>query len=200
MLYKVLDKDDLRFELPFSEFRVCGLPEVENLLENEPNKWNVVSIWSEYYDVELRNKIWVNGNLNTSQPVLKGAKSIESHYFHDANYQSDDEVVLCDEQNIKSILSYARSHRGEPLVVHCYGGISRSTALAFLILLDNIKDVAEEPIEDALAIVHHIRPQLMPNKHIINIGLPLVAGDRDTEIKWFRELFNSNIAKKISGG
>jgi hypothetical protein len=200
MLYKMIEPGELDFKMPFSEFRVFGLYEAENLLENEPDKWNVISLWSEYFDSQQRGSLWTAGKIVRKQPELRGAKSIESHYFHDANYQSNDEVVLCEAKNINSILAFARSHQDEPLLVHCFAGISRSPAVAFLVMLDNIKDRSENPVEDALAIVHDERPQMFPNQHIIEIGIPLIAPDQDTEIRWFRELYNAPRQRAIVGG
>lgn len=180
----------LKMNLPFSEIKILGQDEAETLVnKTEPNKWNVVSLWSGG-----------GGRHGYSQPSFTGALDICQRRFHDIIRKEKETDMLCSNQDIIDILEFARSKRGNPLVVHCFAGISRSTAITFLILLDAMQDLLEFPVEEALKIVFKIRPIMYPNRHIITQGLSIIAGESTLkQITWFRELYNSREFAKIMG-
>jgi len=72
------------------------------------------------------------------------------------------------ETHIEQVLNFVRGwDRGAPMVVHCYAGISRSTASAFAAAC------ALNPNRDEIAIAHQIRaasPIAAPNRLIVSLA------------------------------
>src|SRR5436305_5191490 len=85
----------------------------------------------------------------------------------DITEQMDGFVVPSDSHN-EQVLSFVRAwDRGAPLVVHCYAGISRSTASAFAAAC------ALNPHRDEIAIARQIRaasPIASPNRLIVSLA------------------------------
>ena len=79
-----------------------------------------------------------------------------------------DGFVAPSETHIDQVLSFVRGwDRGAPLVVHCYAGISRSTASAFAAAC------ALNPNRDELEIAQKIRvasPIASPNRRIVGLA------------------------------
>ena len=79
-----------------------------------------------------------------------------------------DGFVAPSEHHVAQILAFVRGwNRNAPLVVHCYAGISRSTASAFAAAC------ALNPHRDELAIAKAIRrasPIASPNRLIVNLA------------------------------
>jgi len=79
-----------------------------------------------------------------------------------------DGYILPDEQHIAQLLDFVRDwDRGAPLVVHCYMGISRSTACAFasVCALNPRRD--EDNIAQAL---RRASPTATPNARIVSLA------------------------------
>ena len=85
----------------------------------------------------------------------------------DITEQIDGFVAPCD-SHIEQVLSFVRAwDRTAPLVVHCYAGISRSTASAFAAVC------ALNPHRDEVAIARQIRaasPIASPNRLIVSLA------------------------------
>jgi predicted protein tyrosine phosphatase len=82
--------------------------------------------------------------------------------------ESMDGFVAPSDQHIEKVLSFVRSwDRSAPMVVHCYAGISRSTASAFAAAC------ALNPHRDEIAIARQIRaasPIAQPNRLIVSLA------------------------------
>lgn len=160
-------------KLPFSEFKILPQRLAERLVESEPGKWNVVSIWSQYWD-------WQGGGeWSRKKPELAKAKNVCQHFFHDEEFEfkGDPATVLCNEDHISEILNFTRSHKGEPLLIHCHAGESRSTAVGILVAMDALEKVSLSPAKDALEIVKDKVPHMSPNKRVLEIGLKVLANE-----------------------
>jgi predicted protein tyrosine phosphatase len=76
--------------------------------------------------------------------------------------------VAPSEMHIEQVLNFVRGwDRGAPLVVHCYAGISRSTASAFAAVC------ALNPHRDEIAIARQIRaasPIASPNRLLVSLA------------------------------
>jgi predicted protein tyrosine phosphatase len=103
--------------------------------------------------------------------VLRPESVLEANHLKvamdDITEQMDGFVAPCD-SHIKQVLNFVRGwDRGAPLVVHCYAGISRSTASAFAAVC------ALNPHRDELAIARQIRaasPIASPNRLIVSLA------------------------------
>ncbi len=84
-----------------------------------------------------------------------------------------DGYVLPGEEHVEKLVDFVTSwDRAAPLVVHCYAGISRSTAGAF------IAACALNPKRDELAIARCIRdasPTAMPNLRLVTLADDLLG-------------------------
>ena len=100
--------------------------------------------------------------------VLRPESVLEANHLKvamdDITEQMDGFVAPCD-SHIEQVLSFVRGwDRGAPLVVHCYAGISRSTAGAF------VTACALNPNRDEMKIAQAIRdasPTASPNSRIV---------------------------------
>ncbi len=78
-------------------------------------------------------------------------------------------------RHVRDGLVFARRHAGRRLLIHCYAGVSRSTALAYAILIDHHRAVGDEArILDGLLA---IRPQANPNRLIVRYADALLGCD-----------------------
>jgi len=79
-----------------------------------------------------------------------------------------DGYVCPAEEHVTDLISFVRGwNRGAPMVVHCYAGISRSTAGAF------IGACALNPQRDEATIAWSIRrasPTAMPNRRLVSLA------------------------------
>ena len=79
----------------------------------------------------------------------------------------DGYIVPC-EEHVKQLIDFARAwDRGKPMVVHCYAGISRSTAGAF------VAACTLNPHRDELALAQELRRRshtASPNRRIVSIA------------------------------
>ncbi|MBI3513971.1 MAG: dual specificity protein phosphatase family protein, partial [Proteobacteria bacterium] len=67
--------------------------------------------------------------------------------------------------HVRDGLLFARQHVDRRLLIHCYAGISRSTALAYAILIDRHGGVGDE--RRLLEHLLEIRPQATPNRLMV---------------------------------
>src|ERR1041385_7483523 len=99
----------------------------------------------------------------------------ENHLLLDMDDIKDpvDGYVAPAEQHVVELLAFVRSwDREAPLVMHCYAGISRSTAGAF------VTACALNPRRDEMAIAWALRdasPTAMPNMRIVSLADRMLA-------------------------
>lgn len=92
-------------------------------------------------------------------------------YFHDATPRDPRTRTLADQTDIRKILDFtADLGTDDRLLVHCYAGISRSTAVALGILCQHGLSPRE-----ALTAVRTLRPIASPNAHILTLFDTLLA-------------------------
>ncbi|HVV91807.1 MAG TPA: protein tyrosine phosphatase [Hyphomicrobiales bacterium] len=99
-------------------------------------------------------------------PGIAAANHLFVH-VHDID-QPGDGQILCGTGHVEELLGFVRGwDRRAPMVVHCWAGISRSTAVAFLAAC------ALQPGRDERAIAGEIRaasPTAYPNRRIVALG------------------------------
>ncbi|HET6838332.1 MAG TPA: protein-tyrosine phosphatase family protein [Bradyrhizobium sp.] len=103
--------------------------------------------------------------------VQRPASVLEANHLRvamDDITEQMDGLVAPSESHIERVLSFVRGwDRNAPLVVHCYAGISRSTASAFAAAC------ALNPHRDEMSIAQQIRhasPSAFPNRLIVTLA------------------------------
>ena len=103
--------------------------------------------------------------------VLRPASVLEANHLRvqvDDIIEHIDGFVAPREEHIEQVLAFVRRwDRAAPMVVHCYAGISRSTASAF------VAACALNPHRDEAAIARQIRaasPIASPNRLIVSLA------------------------------
>ncbi|HEY4124550.1 MAG TPA: protein-tyrosine phosphatase family protein, partial [Rhizomicrobium sp.] len=72
------------------------------------------------------------------------------------------------DDHIQSLLEFGRLwEASQPLVVHCWAGISRSTAAAFILMCDRLDHVSEIDIAEAL---RKRAPHANPNRLMVKLA------------------------------
>ena len=76
--------------------------------------------------------------------------------------------VLPDELHVRALLDFVdRWDRRSPLLMHCFAGVSRSTAAAFVAACSLMPDHSETDIAQALRLAS---PSASPNMRIVELG------------------------------
>lgn len=114
--------------------------------------------------------------INVGTPVTRPASIAEAdHLFVGISDITDalDGHVLPDEAHVQRLLDFVRAWpREQPLVLHCYAGISRSTAAAF------IAACALRPDRDEAGIARALReasPSATPNRRLVAVADALLG-------------------------
>lgn len=143
---------------PLPKIHVCGVPELEAAFKTPFT--HVISIW----DPE-----WIErGSLeNQLKKRLPGHTRLHIAYFHDTRAEEPGRRAPA-EDDLRRILHFAADLNPEASVlIHCWAGISRSTAVAYAILCQSTGPGREsECIESILS----IRPQAYPNALIVELA------------------------------
>ena len=116
--------------------------------------------------------------LGDEAPIDRPSVIVEENHLwlrvHDISSPLDGHI-LPDEDHVTGLLSFVRSwDRRTPLVVHCYAGISRSTASAFTAVC------ALNPHRDESGIAQALRlasPTATPNIRIVSLADQLLGRD-----------------------
>jgi predicted protein tyrosine phosphatase len=84
-------------------------------------------------------------------------------------------LTLPDEEHVEKLIGFVRSwDRARPLVVHCYAGISRSTAGAYVAACAVNGGRCEHAIAQAL---RQASPTATPNARIVSLGDRMLGRD-----------------------
>jgi predicted protein tyrosine phosphatase len=116
--------------------------------------------------------------INDNTPVARPDSIVaENHLFLGINdiVEPVDGMVLPAEDHVRELLGFVEGwNRGRPIVVHCFAGISRSTAAAFITLC------AVNPSRDEDEIARRLRSAsrfATPNPLIVALGDRLLGRD-----------------------
>jgi predicted protein tyrosine phosphatase len=114
--------------------------------------------------------------INDATPVTRPPSiTAANHLFLGINDITEpmDGMVLPEEDHVRTLLDFVEAwDRKRPIVVHCFAGISRSTAAAFITLC------AVNPQRDEYEIARRLReasPFAFPNSRIVAFGDALLA-------------------------
>lgn len=116
--------------------------------------------------------------IDMDTPVARpGTIAAENHLFIGINdiVEPMDGLVLAADDHVSSLIDFVEGwDQSRPLVIHCFAGISRSTAAAFIALC------VARPTRDERAIARALRrasPKATPNARLVAIADRLL--DRD---------------------
>lgn len=109
--------------------------------------------------------------INAATPVTRPASILpERHLFIAVNdiIEPTEGLVAPSLQHVNALLEFGRAwDRRQPLVVHCFAGISRSTAAAFILVCALAPDRKEEDIARNLRAAS---PFATPNRLLVSIA------------------------------
>lgn len=184
--------------IPYPEVHILSQDQaIERVFQN-PGKYNVVSLWSGG-----------GGKHGKEQPDFRGyCKNLLQLRFHDidcdekiAKHQG---LIAPSDEHVKQILKFARTKQNESIIFHCYAGISRSSASAFVCLLDYFSSQSDnpDPIADALESLDQIKSwQLIrPNQRIVQLGIYNLAYNGGQAFEWFGKLYKNTLWEKMRIG
>ncbi len=153
---------------------IVGVEQAVRLSPAELLGWNILSI---------------RGRMNEPQLSFPGSQRTKSLYFDDVEADCpEDQEFAARLEDIQDALTFSRGIGVEPLLIHCQAGISRSTAIAWIIICDKLKEY-QDAIHQAFDIVRNLRPILSPNLHVLRLGIQALApkGSRRKIIQQFQE-------------
>lgn len=117
----------------------------------------------------------MNGSTPVERPASVAAERHLTVGFNDIVVPTEG-CIAPGEAHVRALLNFVRSWRGTgaPLVIHCFAGISRSTAAAF------IAACALKPERDEAEIAQALRaasPSATPNKLLVEIADSILGRD-----------------------
>lgn len=141
---------------------IASQEQAVDLQNRKPRYWHIVSI---------------SGRLDKIRPRFPNALSMCSLFFDDVEFDLPGEgLYKANPVDIRKAIEFCRQIGDQPLLIHCHAGISRSTAMAWLIVFDKMR-AQRFPVRRSFEIVRRLRPELMPNTHLLRIGMEVLVGD-----------------------
>ena len=141
---------------------VCAQIDLPRFAKQDPDFWNVISL------------------REPSRPKPNFSKFPASHtticydIIGTVGMEESELVHAPSTAHLKEILLFAEETGKAPLLIHCWAGVSRSTAVALVLLVQGMHRegysegrILEEAVETLLS----IRPCAAPNPLILEIGL-----------------------------
>lgn len=141
---------------------VCSFNDLARFAKSDPGFWNVISI------------------LEPSFPklALGGFRKIHHARLYDVigleGLGTEGGLGIPRSEHMRAIFQFSDSLPGEPLLVHCRAGISRSTGVALCLIVRGMhtrRAPLERILDEAPGILLQIRPQAAPNPLILELGL-----------------------------
>ena len=142
----------------FPKIKICGVDELGDL--DLTQFTHVISIW---------DPVWQGRDNHESQIRRKLGDATRVHfaYFDDIPVPMDDRVAATPEQ-IQEILAFgATANDRSSILIHCWAGVSRSTAVAYAVLCQAAGPGNEK---ECLSHLRKIRPQAVPNSLIVTLA------------------------------
>lgn len=139
---------------------VCSLTELPALTKRDPKFWNVISLLGP----------------QSPSPTKVNFRDHHRAHFDDVcavpSTNAEAGGVVVNAPTMRGILKFVDDRPGQPILVHCVMGISRSPAMALVLLLRGLIAGGEtSPAKAALESLVTIRPQARPNPLVLQTGL-----------------------------
>jgi predicted protein tyrosine phosphatase len=137
---------------------ICSATQIGPFLAREPDLWHVVSIRDPMH----------------AETELAQAKSVQHLIFEDALPSLEPESPGPKAAHLETLLTYAAQHADEPLVLQCWAGRSRSTAMALVLIVQGLREQGltdADLVQAAVDILLTLRPNAIPNAFVLRLGL-----------------------------
>lgn len=143
---------------------ICGVGDVQPILRRDPAFWNLISIYDP----------------TEPAPHFTGAKRIHRSAFFDVEdtlWAADVGCAAPRIEDIESIFRIIDGLPGEPLLIHCRAGVSRSTAVALALIIRG--DVNQACVDEAVTQLLALRPRAVPNGLVLRLAFGLFMPPED---------------------
>ena len=144
------------------ELAIASQAEAEALVRERPGYWHVISIREPFHP----------------EPVLDGALSVFPSIFEDVLNGQGQHGHGPRTAHLEGILKVASLRSRVPLLVHCWAGRSRSTAVALALIVKELWDSGEDGPRLVTAAVNRLlalRPLAVPNALVLRLALQLIV-------------------------
>lgn len=155
---------------------VCSLSELPAVARRDPDFWHSISIMEPWRPLAPREKL----------------RDVLSLRFDDAENLDTEEtgITFPRAEHIAEAFAFADDRWGEPLLIQCFAGQSRSAALALgMIARGLFLDGEESFVEPAVEHLLEIRPQARPNVLVLRLALETFVPAEQAE-ETVREMVN----------
>jgi predicted protein tyrosine phosphatase len=129
---------------------------------------------------KVERDTWATKTIGLIDPykrnVYNGTDNYHIEFFNDIE-EPVESLIGPTKKHIENIINYAKSFTDDDrILVHCHAGMSRSTAVAIgILVLHGMKPF------DAFMKVYEIRPQMYPNKLIINFFGDILENSKEMD-------------------
>jgi predicted protein tyrosine phosphatase len=141
---------------------VCAQLDLPKIAKLDPNFWNVISIREP-----ARPPIDPSGFKRIHKVICYDTNCQDKQYFEGA-------TGIPRREHLEGIFDFADSIEGEPILVHCWAGVSRSAAVALCLIARGMHKDDFSLLEiqgEAPEILLAIRPKAAPNPLLLELGL-----------------------------
>jgi len=143
---------------------VCAQPDLPSYSKRDPGFWNVISIRELFRPIP--NPAGFRAFHTTLILDIVGTDGLDESELNHAPQPV----------HLEEIIRFADGIPNEPILIHCWAGVSRSTAVALCLIVramhfDGFEE--EEIVERACETLLAIRPQAAPNPLVLELGLSL---------------------------
>lgn len=144
---------------PLRHLSVCGINEVQPILNRDRNFWNIISIRSP----------------NAVPPTFRYGKAIHHATFYDienSHLPETRDLRAAQIEDLTGIMVFAEALDEQPLLIHCRAGVSRSTAICLALIMKGQLKAGNTACSDiAVGQLLSIRPRAVPNCLVLRLGL-----------------------------
>lgn len=146
---------------------VCAVADLPSFTRRDPKFWNLISLLGP----------------QTPSPVKVNFKDHHRAHFDDvADAKAATGGTIVNAATMRAILKFVDDRPGQPILVHCVMGISRSPAAVLVLLLRGMISSGEEhPADAAVESLLTIRPIARPNPLVLEIGLQCFLSEGDAK-------------------
>lgn len=143
---------------------VCAQVDLPTFVKRDPGFWNVISIREPFRPV----------------PNPVGFRRVHTMICLDivgTDGLADEELThIPRAKHLEEVFAFSDSMPTEPLLVHCWAGVSRSTSVALALIARAMTDDGyseDEMVQEACGYLLAIRPHAAPNPLVLQLGLTL---------------------------